>query len=120
MISNRLDIVVFCKESTPRTVAIMHCDKTGNVETPEQFHQALREAVCSWVQMTTDGRDAYKEASNNFNLADLWSWASDPTLLKILRLHGILNFRMKCYCDPDPIQDWWYNDNLVNPKEVKS
>ena len=113
------ETVVFRRSNDENTVAILTCNRTSNLADAAAFRVALKKAVRDWVDRTTDGRDAYAENGNDFNLGDLAQWDDDSTLLKFMQLHGVTGFTDQGplrYQEPAP--GWDYDDNLVDEERV--
>jgi hypothetical protein len=110
----KIETVVIRQSSDETTVAILTCNKTKGIPDASALRAALGKAVSDWVDRTTDGREAYAENGNDFNLGDLTEWDDDPTLLKFLKLHGITGFAIQVFCDTEPAPSWDYDDNLVD------
>ena len=109
----KLLAVVARQSKDENTVAIVECNRTATIANAAAFRDALRNAVSDWVGRTTDGHDAYAENGSDFNLGDLVQWDDDPTLLKFLKLHGIIGFAIQVFCDNTPAQGWTFDDKLL-------
>jgi len=114
----KIETVVIRQSSDETTVAILTCNKTKGIPDASALRAALGKAVSDWVDRTTDGREAYAENGNDFNLGDLTEWDDDPTLLEFLKLHGITGFGIQVFCDTEPAPAWDYDDNLVEEDRV--
>ena len=114
----KIETVVFRQSDDENTVAILTCNQTSDIADAGAFRDALRKAVSDWVDRTTDGREAYAENGNDFNLGDLAQWDDDPTLLEFMRLHGIGGFAIQVFCDTEPAPGWDYDDSLVDEERV--
>ena len=69
---DRVQAVVIRRSDEENTVAILSCDKTGDITSPEELQTAVEKAVTAWVDRTTDGRAAYAENGSDFNLG-IWT-----------------------------------------------
>ena len=114
----KIETVVFRQSKDESTVAILTCNRTSDIADAAGFRDALKKAVSDWVDRTTDGRDAYAENGNDFNLGDLAQLEDDPTLLKFMALHGITGFAIQVFCDTEPAPGWDYDDNLIDEERV--
>ena len=110
--------MVIRQSNDENTVAILTCNRTNDIPDASAFRDALKKAVSDWVDRTTDGREAYSENGNDFNLGDLADWDDDPSLLKFMELHGITGFGIQVFCDIEPARGWGYDDNLVDEGRV--
>ena len=111
----KLQTVVIRQSNDENTVAILTCE---GIPDAAAFRDALKKAVSDWVDRTTDGREAYEENGNDFNLGDLAQWDDDPTLRKFMKLHGVTGFSIQVFCDTEPAPGWEYDDNLVDEGRV--
>ena len=98
----KIETVVFRRSTDENTVAILTCNRTSDIADAAALREALKKAVSDWVDRTSDGRDAYAENGNDFNVGDLAQWDDDPTLLKFMALHGITGFTIQVFCDTEP------------------
>ncbi len=114
----KIETVVFRQSKDESTVAILICNRTSDIADAAAFREALRKPVSDWVDRTTDGRDAYAENGNDFNLGDLAQWDDDLPLLKFMQLHGITGFTIQVFCDTAPAPGWDYDDSLVDDERV--
>ena len=110
--------VVFRQSRDENTVAILSCKRTSNICNSYDFRDALFKAVTDWVDRTTDGRKAYADSCNDFNLGDLYVWNDNPTLRTFMELHGITDFEIEVFCEGEPVQEWTYDTHLVDEDRV--
>lgn len=81
---------------------------------------AIIAAVTEWVMTTEDGKKAWENSSNDFNIGDLSANLSDdPTdpLNVLLAKQGITGLEITTYNDTDGDLDWTYDTVLVD--EIK-
>ncbi len=114
----KIRTVVFRQSNDENTVAVLSCKRTSDICNSSDFRDALFEAVTDWVDRTKDGREAYADTHNDFNLGDLYVWRDNPTLLKFLELHGITGFEIKVFCEEEAVQGWTYDTHLVDENRV--
>ena len=110
---DQIQTVVIRRGNEENTVAVLTCKQTKAIPNAERFRDALVKAVSDWVDRTTDGREAYQENGNDFNIGDLAQWDDDSALRKFMRIHGIIGFRLQIFCDTEPVSGWDYDDSLV-------
>lgn len=115
----KIETVVIRQSNEENTVAVLTCNRTDCIADAAAFRDALQKAVSDWVDRTTDGREAYTENGDDFNIGDLAQWDNDPTLLEFMKLHGITGFGIQVFCDTEPAPGWEYDDNLVDEDRVK-
>lgn len=74
--------------------------------------QAVQRAVTAWVKQSEAGRQAFDNASEDFNVGDLANELSDPALQSELKKQGVTHLVVDCYCDDLPAR-WEFDDLLV-------
>lgn len=65
----------------------------------EDFLPALKRAVTNWVCSTSQGKKAWEDSSENFNIGDLANCTGDSTLKPYLAKEGITYLEIDTYCD---------------------
>jgi hypothetical protein len=130
-----MSFVVFRNSREERTVAVVTAQVTPplRLRGSAGFLKALKSALTAWVRETDEGRRAWKNSSEDFNVGDLstfmvWRtntkkgepWYEMPrTLTPYLKDVGILQLQVETYCDTDVAANWDYDTVLVNAEEVK-
>jgi hypothetical protein len=74
--------------------------------------QAVQLAVTAWVEHSESGRQAFDNASEDFNVGDLANELGDPALRAELKKQGVTNLAIDVYCDDMPT-GWEFDDLLV-------
>lgn len=100
------------KENTFAVVSAVVKDEKLRKE--KYFLDQLQKAVTEWVKTTKDGKEAWEESSNDFNVGDLVDYTTCESFLDILQgkygireLHVITNSH-------DDSGNWAYDTVLVD------
>lgn len=86
--------ICFIRMDGPRVDALRVIEMTTVVETKEDALHRLSRAVGQWIQNTREGRRAWKESSEDFNVGDLAQYLSRSgkathTLQRFIENEGI-------------------------------
>jgi len=86
--------ICFIRMDGPRVDALRVIEMTTIAETKEDALQRLSRAVGQWIQNTREGRRAWTESSEDFNVGDLAEYLSrsgkaTPVLQRLLEKEGI-------------------------------
>jgi hypothetical protein len=60
------------------------------------FLTALKRAVTAWLGHTKEGKEAWKDSSEDFNVGDLAHWTGSERLKKALEKEGITDLDISC------------------------
>lgn len=93
---------------------VVSCDKSPSVDSPNQFLQAVGQAVTLWVKNTESGKETYIYAGDDLNIGDICQHDADPELHKFLAETGVHNFQIS---HPEK-SGWNYDTSLVNILEI--
>jgi hypothetical protein len=87
-----------------------------------QLLRRLIVAVTEWVRTTKEGKQAWKNSSEDFNVADLSACLpvlpGDP-LHDILAKYGIEDLDIDVFQDTDPDPNWTYDTVLVDETDLE-
>lgn len=67
---------------------ILRFTHTENLQNEEEVLEALERAVTEWVETTPEGREAWEDSCEDFNIGD-FCCQEDPQLQDCLKTHGI-------------------------------
>lgn len=103
-------IVVIRDSGDEATVAVVEWDGIDS----SRFKSNLTAALTKWAKTTEEGRDAWDESSQDFNVGDLSNADYEDNPLKaILAEFGIKNLSVSVYSDDDS-PTWGYDDVLID------
>ena len=74
--------------------------------------RAVQRAVTAWRKHSETGRQAFDNASEDFNVGDLANELGDSVLRSELKKQGVTHLAIEVYCDDLPTP-WEFDDLLV-------
>jgi hypothetical protein len=77
------------------------------------FLDALTKAVTQWATKTKEGKAAWKESCESFNLGDLDGWQRSVRLIEAMKDYGIYNLSIKLFGGSVNDGVWSYDTILV-------
>lgn len=83
------------------------------------FLRAVSRAVTQWVKETEEGKVAYCDSSEDFNVGDLSLYLDDPDLINFLRKEGIYNLKIHTEDVREGNQYWTYDTLLFNRGQIR-
>ena len=100
------------------TFAFVTVRRTPDVHTARQLLQRFAEAVTAWVRNTKEGREAYEQCSQDYNVGDLANDIGQHSLCPYLKAQGLLDVKIDVYSDDDFQDNWTYDTRLVNAESL--
>ena len=105
--------LVFRQDRDSKTVAVVKVDFKSEPYGEKYLRQAITRAVTQWIKSTDEGRCAWKQSSEDFNVGDLSAWQSSPVLGRFLVDNGVYSLVIETY-DAKTVGDWQYDDVLAD------
>lgn len=81
----------------------------------EYFKEDLTNALTRWAEETPEGKNAWRQSCQDFNIGDLSCCQDDPTLKPYLTAAGISDLSVDTV--PKVAQDWSFDSILMNMPE---
>ena len=78
------------------------------------FLGAVRRGVTKWVAQTPQGRTAYADSSDDYNVGDLSTDVGDEALVALLAAEGVYDLSIQTITEDDFDDDWTYDTLLVS------
>ena len=106
------------------TLAVVTADldeavQAGGLEAEQLFRAALTAAITDWMVDTSEGRDAWRNSSEDFNIGDLDHALGDETLTSILNKRGILNLKIEIISETTLCNDWMFDTVLADGVRIE-
>jgi hypothetical protein len=111
---NRITTVVVRESRDEAVFAIVACDESWSVKTPTDIRHKIRHAVTEWMKTSPEGRQAWKDASEDFNVGDLSNHLADRDLQRCLSQRGVENLTIDVHSSSNRPDPYWTYD-LVLP-----
>ncbi len=110
-----------------KTVAIVKVKLTPaavkeGYDRAKRFLPFLRDAVTKWVAETKEGKKAWADSCNEFNIGDLSMYKLDVIVQQVGVKEFIKSLKITCHIDVRRHSDWTYDTVLVDDsafKEIK-
>ncbi|MCL4296233.1 MAG: hypothetical protein KJ077_10915 [Anaerolineae bacterium] len=109
--------VIFCPSHETGTAVVRAMVEKEYRDGP-QFLARLKTALTQWVNTTENGRKAWAEAAEDFNVGDLSLWQENPVLVEILKAHGLHELKVEVIATQGA-SDWVFDTVLVNWDELE-
>jgi len=88
------------------------------VHLASQLLKRFVEAVTAWVRNTQEGKEAYDQSDQDYNVGDLANDIDQPSLAPYLEAHGLLDLEIDIYSDDDFQNNWTSDTHLVNAEKL--
>lgn len=111
---SRITTVVVREGRDEATFAVVACDESWSIKTPTDIRHKVRHAVTEWMRTSPEGRQAWKNSSEDFNVGDLASQLADHDLQRCLSQRGVENLTIDVYSNHNRPDPYWTYD-LVLP-----
>lgn len=90
------------------------CERaSGTAVRGDTLRDHITLAVSHWFTTTGEGRAAWEESSEDFNVGDLANALGDARLEESLRLHGIAALTVETHAARGGNHDWPYDEVLI-------
>lgn len=107
---------VVSREGEPDTVAIVFFKALTHMSA-DQAKAKLIEAVTRWIIKTAEGKEAWLQSKQDFNIGDLVDYVGDPILMIEISAAGLEEF---CICTMDGgSMGWSYDTVLVDRDKLE-
>lgn len=105
---------IVLRRSTDETTFALVSAKVSDKKLLEEgpFLKALRKGITKWVRGTAEGKKAWNESCQDFNVGDLCQYEKSEALLKCLAVVGIFTLDISCNCF-DYAAQWSYDTVLA-------
>jgi len=103
-------VIVRTGEPETRAVVEVESETLQRRETVD----AVSRAITAWVRNTAEGKNAYADSSEDYNIGDLSQDQEDPTLQPFLRAEGIERLTVEIQAEDEADEYWTYDFHLVD------
>jgi len=110
-------IIISRCSSEETTFAIVKYELSGDGD-DRLFFGKLGLALAQWMTETEDGRIAWNNSSEDFNIGDLSNYYKIESLQPYLSRVGITMLEIEIITDSDPCYFWTYDTVLGGPFDV--
>lgn len=93
------------------------------------LRDAITKAVTEWMQTTSDGAEAWRESSGDFNIGDLSLWldsSGEPSSFRpqskltfALEKYGVKHLYIETHCRLEIQDAWTYDNHLFDAAAVE-
>jgi hypothetical protein len=114
--------VVIRNSNDETTLAVVEAKVVAGLTEDTAFLAALKKALTKWQQTTDEGKEAWEESSEDFNVGDLSNYElRKGTLRKLLAERGInkleIDIKSRSGGMGASIGAWSYDTVLIEPEE---
>lgn len=79
---------------------------------PEKLRERVTQAVTDWIAVSSEGKEAWDDSSENFNIGDLANHTGNAGLAFILAQYGIMDLEIDVFSDES--HSLWAFDDILN------
>jgi hypothetical protein len=109
--SERISCAIECDFGIwPKSVMLASAQRTEQLKSPTELEFRIKTAVDDWLKNTDQGRAAYQESAQDFNVGDLLQYVGEPSLVERLAEQGVNAFELSA---PVQFVGWCHDEHLL-------
>ena len=105
--------VVIRRSADENTCAAVIAYTEKNSRADRDFLGAVKAALADWRNKTDDGKRAWRQSAEDFNVGDLSIELRDSGLVAELARQGVHKLFVETFVDSEPVQNWDFDTKLM-------